>query len=229
MEPEEVGAILGRCTLHAGFQSHDNGSCTIGEYVFLMPGKDIGHEKEQHHEHCPEETQFLQCHTPGEKIDQEQHNGQEQHDERCPPPGIDTHQVDHGAIPGDQKEVGAGRQLVNRLLAGQLQVVAYVAVAWFQEQGTLIVQNGPRIVVGTIVGIAQVIVDVGTDALLQQGFILFDGFLIVLTGIGAVGLSLTHGMGRERHKGQKAAKPKTRHQALYAIHMMFHWFHVLPF
>ena len=111
-----------------------------------------------------------------------------------------------------------------------MQVEAYVGIARREQQCPLIVEHGPCDVLSAIIGVAKIIVEVGTDALLQQFLVVLDGLLVVALRIGTVGLFLGDSPGsyrQEQHQQQYSRLRRTLaflHSALnlfYCSHSLF--------
>lgn len=63
--------------------------------------------------------------------------------------------------------------------------------------GTFVSQDSLGDVVGAIIGIAEVVVDLGRNTVLEQVLIVLDGLLIVALGVLGVGVLLGDSRGRE--------------------------------
>ena len=191
VKDEEVGAVSRGRALHRNCRLDDDGSITMGECLLLLPGKEIGQTEEQQGKNATEESHLAQPNGRGEEIEQNKDDGGGKQHERHVGPAVDAELVDQRAIPRDDEELRLGHHLVDGLCSGQLQVEAYVGIAWREQQSTLVGQDGLSDFLRAVVGVAEVVVDVGTlIAILEQRIVLFDGLLVIALHVGAVGIGL---------------------------------------
>ena len=74
-----------------------------------------------------------------------------------------------------------------------------------------------RQVVDTIVGIAQIVVHIGTDALLQQLLVLLDGLLVLSFSVRLVGFGLRHSLCAKGHQQHEQGQRSTGLRLLHLV------------
>ena len=167
MNDELVGALSGRSLLDIDRRSHDDGARAVDEYLFLLIGKERTQEEDDKEEDAAEEAGLAQQQLGCEEIDQHQYQGKDDGQDARLGPVVDTGEVDQRLVPGDEEHLADRSDLIDGLAASKLQVEVDVLVAGRQQMGTFVSQDSLGDVVGAIIGIAEVVVDLGRNTVLE--------------------------------------------------------------
>ena len=76
VEDKQIGAIGGWRTLHRHCWGEDDGTLTVEQVFLLLPGEDVGPHEKHEQRHTSEEAGLAQPDPLGEKIDQQQDDGE---------------------------------------------------------------------------------------------------------------------------------------------------------
>ena len=167
---EDLGALVddklvgrGRVgrLLHRHRTAHDDGSTVVLQLLLLLPGK----ERAEQEEDAQRDGGVSSCRAAdavacGEK-DRQGDDQEHQREDAADCPRIDGHEIDQRPIARDEEELRLRRDLVDGLGPCHLEVEADVAVARSEQQGALVGEDGVGDVVQSVVGVAEVVIDVG--------------------------------------------------------------------
>lgn len=128
----------------------------------------------------------------GEGEEYEQHGG--------PAPGAEERH--DGTAPAFEEELGEHLDVVLGLGVGEVEVLLAVAVVGAQLEGALVGEDGLAHFVEAVVGIAEVVVELGRgESLVEDCLVALGGAHEVALGIGVVAL-LEELVGCLRHEGE---------------------------
>ena len=125
-----------------------------------------------------------------EEIEQHEQQRHDDGDNASLRPVIYTREVDQRLIPSNKEHFAYRGNLVDGLAACKLEIEVDVLISRREQTGTLIVEHRLGNIVCTIVGIAEIVVNLGRGTILEQLFVVADSLLVVALLVFGIGIVL---------------------------------------
>ena len=190
MEYKLIGTGLGRRLLDVHGRRDDDGTLAVVKRLLLLIGKEIAQQEDEEETDTAKEADLAHQDVRTEKIEQHKQQRHDDGDDASLRPVIYTREVDQRLIPGNEEHFAYRGNLVDGLASRKLEIEVDVLISRREQAGTLIVEHRLGNIICTIVGIAEVVVNLGRGTILEQLFIVADSLLVVALLVFRIGIVL---------------------------------------